>query len=216
MSGSPIRVVAFDDNKDLRDMFRMLVDAQPDMVCVAVHPDLSQMMRDLDAAKPDVIVMDIQMPGMNGIEGVKAIKARWPEARILMQTVFEDEDNVFQAIRAGASGYILKTAHANDMMQAIRDVHAGGSAMTPAIAFKVLELFRAHSPDGVRPNDPGLSDREKSVLTLLVKGRSYKMIADDLGISYHTVDSHIRKIYEKLHVHNTAEAVGRAVRDGLV
>lgn len=216
MSGSPIRVVAFDDNKDLRDMFRMLVDAQPDMVCVAVHPDLSQMMRDLDAAKPDVIVMDIQMPGMNGIEGVKAIKARWPEARILMQTVFEDEDNVFQAIRAGASGYILKTAHANDMMQAIRDVHAGGSAMTPAIAFKVLELFRAHSPDGVRPNDPGLSDREKSVLTLLVKGRSYKMIADELGISYHTVDSHIRKIYEKLHVHNTAEAVGRAVRDGLV
>lgn len=216
MSTSPIRVIAFDDNKDLRDMFRMLVDAQPDMVCVAVHPDLSQMMRDLDAAKPDVIVMDIQMPGMNGIEGVKAIKARWPDARILMQTVFEDEDNVFQAIRAGASGYILKTAHVNDMMQAIRDVHAGGSAMTPAIAFKVLELFRANPPERIRPNDPGLSEREKSVLTLLVKGRSYKMIADELGISYHTVDSHIRKIYEKLHVHNNAEAVSKAVRDRLV
>ena len=92
-------------------MFRMLVDAETDMVCVAVHPDLSQLMRDIDAAQPDVIVMDIQMPGMNGIQGVKAIKARYPNAHILMQTVFEDEDKVFDAICAGASGYILKTAN---------------------------------------------------------------------------------------------------------
>jgi DNA-binding NarL/FixJ family response regulator len=163
-----------------------------------------------------VIVMDIQMPGMNGIEGVRSIKARYPLARILMQTVFEDDDNVFDAICAGASGYILKTAHANDMMQAIRDVHAGGSAMSPPIAFKVLELFRANAPSGRDTHDPGLSDREKSVLTLLVKGRSYKMIADDLGISYHTVDSHIRRIYEKLHVGSGTEAVSRAIKDRLV
>ncbi|MBK7383301.1 MAG: response regulator transcription factor [Flavobacteriales bacterium] len=223
MSNSPIRVIAFDDNKDLRDMFRMLVDAQPDMVCVAVHPDLSQLMRDLDAAKPDVIVMDIQMPGpgsetgVTGIWGVRAIKARWPDARILMQTVFEDEEKVFDAIRAGASGYILKTSSGDEMMKAIRDVHAGGSAMTPAIAFKVLEHFRVSAPPSeARPMDPGLSEREKSVLTLLVKGRSYKMIADELGISYHTVDSHIRRIYEKLHVSNGTEAVSKAIRDRLV
>lgn len=216
MSNTPIRIVLFDDNRDLRDMFRLLVDAQPDMVCVAVHPDLSQVMRDIDAARPDVIVMDIQMPGLNGIDGVKAIKARWPEARILMQTVFEDEEKVFAAIRAGASGYILKTAATEDMLKAIRDTHAGGSAMTPAIAFKVLEHFRVSSAPDERTNDPGLSEREKQVLALLVKGHSYKMVAAELGLSIHTVDTHIRHIYEKLHVSGLAEAVGRAVKDRLV
>jgi DNA-binding NarL/FixJ family response regulator len=216
MSAAPIRVIAFDDSKDLREMFRLLVDAQPDMVCVAVHPDLSQLMRDLDAAQPDVVVMDIQMPGMNGIEGVRTICARYPDARILMQTVFEDEDNVFQAIRAGASGYILKTAPIEEMVKAIRDVHAGGSAMTPAIAFKVLDHFRVNAAPTERMNNAGLSDREKAVLTLLVKGRTYKLIAIALGISYHTVDSHIRKIYEKLHVHSNAAAVSRALKDKLV
>lgn len=212
---SPIRVIAFDDNKDMRDMFRMLVDTQKDMVCVAVQPDLSQMMRDIDAAKPDVIVMDIQMPGMNGIEGVRAIKARFPEARILMQTVFDDEDKVFDAICAGASGYILKTATTQEMMQAIRDVHGGGAPMTPAIATKVLARFRGNET-ATATEEYHLSDREKSVLTLLVKGRSYKMIAEELGISYHTVDSHMRKIYEKLHVHSNAEAVSKAVSKRLV
>ncbi|MFZ1618238.1 MAG: response regulator transcription factor [Flavobacteriales bacterium] len=213
---SAIRVIAFDDNKDLRDMFRMLVDVQEDMVCVAVHPDLSQVMRDISAAQPDVIVMDIQMPGMDGIEGVRLIKARYPTARILMQTVFDDEAKVFDAIRAGASGYILKTAGTEDMVKAIRDVHAGGSAMTPAIAAKVLDHFRRPDKHTQASTDPGLSDREKDVLTLLVKGRSYKMIADDLQISHHTVGSHIRHIYEKLHVASNTEAVSRAIKDGLV
>ena len=212
----PIRVVLYDDNRDLRDMFRLLVDAQQDMVCVAVHADLGQVMRDLDAAKPDVIVMDIQMPGMNGIEGVRAIKGRYPSARVLMQTAFEDEDNVFDAICAGANGYILKTASNEEMMKAIRDVHMGGSAMTPTIAFKVLERFRG--PVGVPAGheEYWLSDREKQVLTLLVKGHSYKMIAAELEISYHTVDSHIRKIYERLHVRSNAEAVSKAVSKRLV
>ena len=211
-----IRVIAFDDNKDLRDMFRMLVDLQTDMVCVAVHPDLSQVMRDISAAQPDVIVMDIQMPGLDGIEGVRLIKARYPAARILMQTVFDDETKVFDAIRAGASGYILKTAATDDMVKAIRDVHAGGSAMTPAIASKVLDHFRITDKSTRASDDPGLSDREKDVLTLLVKGLSYKMIADNLQISHHTVGSHIRHIYEKLHVASNTEAVSRAIKDGLV
>lgn len=215
MSDHPIRVALFDDNKDLRDMFRLLVDAQADMVCVAVHPDLSQLMRDIDASRPDVIVMDIQMPGMNGIEGVRAIKARHPAAQILMQTVFDDDDKVFDAICAGASGYILKTATVEEITMAIRAVHAGGAPMTPAIAMKVLSRFRANETVTSTENF-GLSDREKEVLTLLVKGRSYKMIADELGISYHTVDSHMRKIYEKLHVHSNAEAVSKAVSKRLV
>ncbi len=215
-ANTPIRVIAFDDNKDLREMLRMLVDAQPDMVCVAVHPDLSQMMRDIDAARPDVIVMDIQMPGMNGIEGVKAIKARWPDARILMQTVFEDDTKVFDAICAGASGYILKTAGADEIVKAIRDTHQGGSPMTPSIAAKVLGRFRGLEGMPGTPVDYHLSDREKEVLGLLVQGRSYKMIAAELEISYHTVDSHIRKIYDKLHVGSSTEAVSKALKDRLV
>lgn len=209
-----IRVALFDDNKDLRDMFRLLVDAQPDMICVAVHPDLSQVMRDLDAERPDVIVMDIQMPGMNGIAGVAAIRQRHPEARILMQTVFEDDDKVFAAVCAGANGYILKTAPVDEIVKAIRDVHAGGSAMTPTIARKVLERFRTGT--AAATEDHGLTDREKQVLTLLVKGHSYKMVAADLGLSVHTVDTHIRHIYRKLHVSGLAEAVGKAVKDRLV
>jgi DNA-binding NarL/FixJ family response regulator len=212
---APIRVIAFDDNKDLRDMFRMLVDAQPDMICVAVHPDLSQMLRDIGAAQPDVIVMDIQMPGMNGIEGVRAIRARYPEARILMQTVFEDEDNVFDAICAGAAGYILKTAPVNDIVNAIRAASQGGSPMTPSIASKVLNRFRSTEQASLE-EDFRLSDREKEVLGYLVKGQSYKMIADHLGISFHTVDSHIRKIYDKLHVKGMAEAVSKAVSKRIV
>jgi DNA-binding NarL/FixJ family response regulator len=197
-------------------MFRLLVDSQADMICVAAHPDLSQMLRDIGAAQPDVIVMDIQMPGMNGIEGVRAIKARYPDARILMQTVFEDEDKVFDAICAGANGYILKTAQVEEMVKAIRDVHAGGSAMTPAIAMKVLGRFRTTEANVPADDEYRLSSREKDVLTLLVKGRSYKMIADELGISFHTVDSHIRKIYGKLHVSGMAEAVSKAVSKRIV
>lgn len=212
----PIRVIAFDDNKDLREMFRLLVDSQQDMICVAVHPDLKQVLRDIGAAQPDVIVMDIQMPGMDGIEGVRIIKARYPDSKILMQTIFDDDARVFDAIRAGASGYILKTAGPDDMMKAIRDVHAGGSAMTPAIAHKVLEHFRTSPARDRKPDNAGLSDREKEVLTLLVNGRSYKMIAAELGLSVHTVDTHIRHIYEKLHVSNGTEAVSRALRDGLI
>lgn len=160
--------------------------------------------------------MDIQMPGMNGIDGVKAIKTRYPEARILMQTVFEDEDKVFDAICAGASGYILKTASADEMVGAIRSVHAGGSPMTPSIAAKVLARFRANAAPNSSEEEYNLTQRERDVLGLLVKGLSYKMIADRIGISFHTVDSHIRKIYDKLHVSGMAEAVSKAVRKRIV
>ncbi len=194
----------------------MLVDNESDMVCVAVNADLFHLHRDLEAARPDVIVMDIQMPGMDGIQGVAAIKARYPKARVLMQTVFEDEEKVFDAICAGASGYILKTARPDEIVQAIRDVHQGGSPMTPSIAAKVLARFRTLEDQPARSGDHDLSEREHEVLKLLANGLSYKMIAAELNISYHTVDSHIRKIYEKLHVSNSTEAVSKAFRDRLI
>ncbi len=211
-----IRVMAFDDHEDLREMIRILVDSEPDMTCVSVHPDLSQVLRDVKAGAPDVIVMDIQMPGMNGIDGVRTIKRKYPNTRILMQTVFEDKDHVFDAICAGASGYILKNSSPEIILSAIRDTHAGGAPMTPMIAAKVLAKFRGEDVDSSAEKEVVLSKREKQVLEKLVDGLSYKMIANDLDISYHTVDSHIRKIYDKLHVSSMAEAVAKTLRTNLL
>ena len=211
-----IRVTVFDDHPVIRDNIEMLVDAEDDMICTGMFPDCTDLERKIEKSNPDVIIMDIQMPGMNGIEGVKQIKKNFPAAKILMQTVFEDEQRIFDSICAGASGYILKKSSAEEIVKAIRDTYAGGSPMTPTIAMKVLEKFRADHKTAGNENDFGLSDREKEILALLSKGKSYKMIADELKISFYTVDSHIRKIYEKLHVHSMTEAVDKARRSRLI
>ncbi|GAB4419011.1 MAG: response regulator transcription factor [Bacteroidia bacterium] len=212
---SSIRVVAFDDHPAVRQMLALLIDAEPDMVCLHTWPDCRDLQRRVAAAAPDVVVMDISMPGKDGIAATREIKADFPGVRILMQTVFEDEGRIFDAIYAGASGYILKNSSGDAIVQAIRDVHAGGSPMTPVVAAKVLDKFRL-TPPLPESIDYQLSAREKEVLALLVQGLSYKMIAARLDISYHTVDAHIRKIYDKLHVHSLGEAVGKALRNRLV
>jgi DNA-binding NarL/FixJ family response regulator len=211
-----IRVVIFDDHPATRDNIEMLVDAERDMLCVATFPDCNDILLKLEKTNPDVIVMDIQMPGIDGIEGVKLIKRKYPEAKILMQTVFEDEQKVFESICAGASGYVLKKSSTEEIIKAIRDTYAGGSAMTPVIAMKVLDMFRNVQPQAEDSNDFGLTNREKEILSLLAKGKSYKMIADDCGISFYTVDSHIRKIYEKLHVHSMTEAINKARQNKMI
>jgi len=211
-----IRVVIFDDHPVIRDNIEMLVDAEDDMICTGMFPDCSDLERKIEKSNPDVIIMDIQMPGINGIDGVKQIRKKFPAAKILMQTVFEDEQKIFDSICAGASGYILKKSSAEEIVKAIRDTHEGGSPMTPTIAMKVLEKFRLDHKSENEEGDFGLSDREKEILTLLSKGRSYKMIADELGISFYTVDSHIRKIYDKLHVHSMTEAVDKARRGRMI
>lgn len=211
-----IRVVVFDDHPVIRDNIEMLVDAEDDMICTGMFPDCSDLERKIEKSNPDVIIMDIQMPGMNGIEGVKQIRKKFPEAKILMQTVFEDEQKIFDSIYAGASGYILKKSSAEEIVKAIRDTVAGGSPMTPSVAVKILEKFRSNFPAPQQTDEVLLSDREREILSLLSKGKSYKMIADDLNISYHTVDSHIRKVYEKLHVHSMTEAVDKARRKRLI
>lgn len=213
-----IRVLAFDDHPGIRQMLELLIDAQPDMLCVAAWPDARDLLSRVEKAAPDVVVMDISMPGMNGIEALRLIRGRHPQVRVLMQTIFEDEDRIFEAISAGASGYLLKSGHSEALVQAIRDVAAGGGAMTPAIAARVLAFFQQGGlPPARRPEDPelaSLSAREKEVLALLVRGLSYKMIAAELSISFHTVDAHIRKIYDKLHVRSLGEAVSKALRKG--
>lgn len=218
MSTRKIRVIVFDDHPAIRDNIELLVDAESDMICSGTFSDCRDIERKIEKTEPDVVIMDIQMPGINGIEGVKLIKKKFPGIRILMQTVFEDEQRVFDSICAGANGYMLKKSSADEIIKAIRDVHAGGSAMTPAVAGKVLEKFRGTfgSPAAGADDAASLSEREREILALLSKGKSYKMIADELNISFHTVDSHLRKVYEKLHVHSMTEAVDQARKRRLI
>jgi DNA-binding NarL/FixJ family response regulator len=157
--------------------------------------------------------MDIQMPQVNGIEGVRIIKEFFPDVHVIMQTVFEDDEKIFDAMRFGASGYILKKTDPQQIIVAIEDVLNGGSPMTPSIATRVIHFFRKQNDK--RPEHYGLSDREAEILQYLVDGLSYKMIADKVNISYNTVNSHIKKIYDKLQVHSVSEAVSKAIRNNI-
>jgi len=160
--------------------------------------------------------MNIEMPKMNGIEATKIIKAHFPEINILIQTVFFEDDYIFNAICAGASGYILKSTTPAGYIEAIKDVQAGGSPMTPGIARRVLELFKHNLQPTTPSKEYSLTTQEKKVLQLLVEGKSYKMIANELFVAPDTVKSHVRNIYAKLHVHSGTEAVSLAIRDRIV
>lgn len=210
-----IKVLIFDDNADRRDSLSLIVLTNPDFELVGACPDCSNVLADVERFKPDVVLMDIGMPGISGIEATKMIRSKFPGVKVLIQTVFEDEDKIYQAIRNGASGYLLKHSGSDKIAEAIKDVFEGGSPMTPRIAVKVLEFFRSVElmPES---SDYGLSKRELEVLEHLVQGNSYKMIAEALQISYNTVNSHMKKIYEKLHVNSVGEAVSKAITERIV
>ena len=210
-----INVKVFEDNKHLRETFQLLIGSSEGFNCAGAYPDCSNLLNDIVANPCDVVLMDIEMPGMNGIEATKLIKENFPDINILIQTVFHDDEYIFDAICAGASGYILKSTTPDGYIQAIKDVQAGGSPMTPGIARRVLELFK----DRLQPvasKDYNLSIQEKKVLQLLVAGKSYKMIAAELFVATDTVKSHISNIYAKLQVHSGTEAVSLAIRDKIV
>jgi len=210
-----IRTTIFEDNKALRESLRQLIDSAEDMVCVGAHPDANNLLRELKADQPDVVLMDINMPGTSGIDAVQQIHEHFPAIRIMMQTVFEDKDKIFAAICGGASGYMLKKTPPPKMLEAIRETYAGGSPMTASIASKVLEMFRLQQTMGKR-EFINLSERETEILALLVKGKSYKSVAAICYISFDTVCTHVRHIYEKLHVHSKSEAVAKAINQKLV
>jgi DNA-binding NarL/FixJ family response regulator len=213
-----LRIAIFDDNKNIRESIIMLLKTVAGFEVVGSFSHVLDCVEDVKDCKPDIVLMDIEMPGMTGIEAVKSIKKEFPHVQVLMQTVFEDDDRVFDSICAGASGYILKNYLNTKLIESITELQYGGSPMSPSVARKVLSKMQ-QIPQHVRPEeapDYQLTPREKEVLTCLVNGQSYKMIAADLNISYETVRSHVKKIYEKLHVASLTEVVAKAIHQRLV
>ena len=209
-----IKILIYDDIKELRETLELLLGNTNGFEVVGAFDNCETATTDIAVLKPDVILMDIDMPGCTGIEGVKCIREHNHDVKILMQTVFDDNKNIFDAIKAGANGYILKKTAPNKLVDYIKDVYEGGAPMNASIATQVLKMFAGSpSPAGSSYN---LSDREKEVLQSLVDGNSYKMVAYDMGISIDTVRSHIRNIYDKLHVNSKSEAVAKALKHKIV
>ncbi len=209
-----IRVAIFDDNQAFASSLQLLLNDSDDYLLSGAYSNAMNVLQKVAKAKPDVIIMDIKMPDVSGIEAVAVIRKEYPTMPILMQTVFEDDDKVFAAICAGASGYILKGTTPTRVLEAIAEVYMGGAPMSPSIARKVLTFF--HSQHTTQSEFYDLSKREKEILKYLVEGYSYKMIADACFISYNTVNAHLRKIYDKLHVNSSQEAISKALRQKIV
>lgn len=210
-----IKVAIFEDNEILRKSLQQLVDNADGMLCCGVFADANKIIRNVQLVNPDVVMMDINMPGTSGIDAVQTLREKFPDLKILMQTVFEDNDKIFAAICAGASGYMLKKTPPAKMLEAIHETYMGGAPMTASVAAKVLTMFRVQHKEE-KNEFIDLSSREKEILALLVKGKSYKAVAAACFISIDTVSTHVRHIYEKLHVHSKSEAVAKAIHQKLI
>lgn len=196
-----IRIFIYDDSDDRRDSLKALLRLNDDLKFVGEAANCKNVAAEMEAFFPDVVLMDINMPEVDGLEGLKLIKRSHPEVKVLMQTAFDDSEKIFTSIRYGASGYILKNDKPQRILQAIEEVYEGGAAMNPGIAKKVLDYFKPK--DSKSP----LSPKEAEVLSQLAEGLSYKMVADRLGVSYTTINTHIKRIYEKLHISSLGEAI---------
>jgi DNA-binding NarL/FixJ family response regulator len=202
---SPVTVAVVEDNPELREELISLFSGFDRFSCVAIYSTAEEALRDLPAVKPDVILMDINLPGMSGIECVRRLKTRLPSVPVVMLTVYEDDDSIFESLKAGAVGYLLKKTPPARILDAIREVHGGGSPMSNQIARRVLATFQA-TP--ARPDDGDvLSPREQEILSQVARGLRYKEIADTLYISTDTVRTHLRNVYRKLQVRSATEAL---------
>ena len=212
-----IRVAVFDDQELYLDSISSLINGSEGYSLTGAYLECGDIAGKFSTALPDVVIMDIEMPPLNGIEAVKEIKKLYPSVMVMMQTSYDDDDNVYKAICAGANGYLLKNDPPEKIISSVSEVCNGGAPMSPSIARKVLQLLQTLPPtpreDAV---DYRLSNREKDVLSCLVKGMSYKMIADACCISYETVRTHMKHIYEKLHVASMTEAVAKALQQKIV
>ena len=209
-----IRILIYEDNPQLREGLTMLIDGSEGFSVLAAFKNCSNVAHEIKTYRPDVVLMDIDMPIVNGLEGLRIIRQTDDQVKVLMLTVFDDHQNIFDALKSGANGYILKKTPPAKLLEYIQEASTGGAPMTSSVAAQVLKMFSQLNP--VAENDYNLTDREKEVLQWLVNGYSYKMIASEMFIAIDTVRSHIKKIYEKLHVNSKSEAVAKAFRDNIV
>lgn len=196
-----IRIFIYDDHQDRRDSLKALISLSDNLKFAGDASNCKTVLADMEAFHPDVVLMDINMPEVDGLDGLKLIKKTYPEIKVLMQTAYDDSDKIFTSIKSGASGYILKNDRPQRILQAIEEVYEGGAVMNPSIAQKVLDYFKPQ-----QTKSP-LSPKENEVLALLAEGLSYKMVANKLGVSYTTINTHTKRIYEKLHISSIGEAI---------
>ena len=210
----PIRIVIIEDVREVREGLKMLIDGTRGFQCAADFRTMEDALVGISGTRPDVILTDIGLPGMDGIEGTRQLRERFPDVPILALTVYDDDVNVFNAICAGASGYLLKNTPPARLLASLKEVMDGGAPMSPEIARRVITLFREFRPPGRASYR--LTPQETELLKLMVEGHHYKTAAREMGISTNTVSFHLRHIYEKLQVHSKTEAVAKALRERLV
>jgi len=209
-----LSIAIIEDQAAIREGLAFLIDNTPGFKCVGRYRSVEAALAQIGNELPEVALVDIGLPGMSGIEGIRILKTRYPQVLFLTVTVYDDDERIFQAICAGASGYILKKTPPGRLLEYIQEAQSGGAPMSPEIARKVVDLFRRNPPP--RKCDHDLTAHELRLLRMLVDGHTCKTAAAELGVTVHAVTWHLRSIYEKLHVHSKTEAVSKALRSGLV
>lgn len=213
-AGTTIRVVLIEDQRDVREGLKLLINGSPGFECLVAYRSVEDALAEIDPIDaPDLILTDIGLPGLSGIEGIKLFREQLPQTAILALTVYENNDKIFNALCAGATGYLLKNTPPARLLEALKEAVTGGSPMSPEVARRVVTLFREFQPVSASYD---LTPQERQLLKLLVEGHHKKTAADVMGISFHTVSFHLRHIYEKLQVHSKSEAVAKALREHLV
>ena len=210
----PVRIAIVEDRREIRDGLAMLINGTEGFSCSGSYRSMEEALQQINADVPDLVLSDIGLPGMSGIEGIRILKERYPSLTILMLTIYDDDERIFDALCAGASGYLLKKTPPVKLLESLREAVAGGAPMSPEVASRVIALFR-----DVRPPDRAqydLTPHESRLLKLFVEGHNYKTAAAELGVSVHTISFHLRSIYEKLQVHSKSEAVAKALKNRLV
>lgn len=208
----PSRIIIYDDNTDRLKSVSMLINMSGDMICVGEFVNTANVIQNIWDTNPDLVLMDIDMPGGDGISGTIKIRSEFPKLPVIIQTIFEDNEKIFGSLRAGANGYLLKKVAPARFIESLREALGGGAPMSGSIAVKVLNYFSSPKID----NKYNLTRRERELLSYLVQGYSYKMIASEVNLSYHTVNNHIKNIYDKLYVHSATEAVSLAIKEKLI
>lgn len=211
---APIRVIIIEDLRDVREGLKLLINGSPSFHCAGSYSSIEDALAAIDELEPfDIIMTDLGLPGLSGIEGIRLFHERMPDVAVLALTIHENDDKIFNALCAGATGYLLKNTAPARLLEALREAASGGAPMSPEVARRVVQLFRDFRPVSATYD---LTPQERQLLKLLVEGHHKKTAADKMGISFHTVSFHLKNIYEKLQVHSKSEAVAKALREHLV